>query len=445
MSRTGILWLFVYAAGSMASFFSPILGLVTYLFTYYSNPGLHWWGRTLPQVRWSLVISIVTVLAYIVRGPGKERVRALAHPQTKWLVGLVVISFLVTPFAVSVPISLDDAVRLAKFLVLYLLFAKLVVTPQDYRLLIIAHILGGVFWGWNATFDPHTEGGRLVNVGGPDTDTSNMTAAHLLTVLPFVGYYILAGRGRERLLCLLAAPFIINAFAMLNSRGGMVSLGIAGLAALVLAGRSHWKRTLLGVAIGLIAIYVLGGPKLLQRQATTFRYQEDHAATSRIEFWKTAVEMIKARPFGVGGHGFDLLAPAYLPEEAERAAERQTTITVHNTYLLTATTWGIPGLVCLLGYLFASLRQLHRLRATPARSEVQKRIHLESLALEIAFVGYLSAGLVSDRLYGEATYWLGGLAAALSNLWAREEADLSARQMEGQREPHGLRAGAVQS
>jgi len=245
-------------------------------------------------------------------------------------------------------------------------------------------------------------------------------------------------------MCLVAAPFIVNAFIGANSRGAMLGLVCAGLVALVISWRSYRSRTILGIVIGLIAIFALSAPKFLARQETTFEYKKDSSATSRLEYWKVAIELIKKRPLGVGGQGYDILAPAYLPKEVtDRYMRPGRGIAVHNTFLLVATEWGIFGLVCFLGFIIASFRRLHRFRRLPARSAVQKRIQLESIALEIAFVGLLAAGFFTNRLYAEAPYWLAGLAAGLSNLWVQEEADVSLQQGEGQNGSPGERLARV--
>jgi len=419
MNERAILWLLVYLAGCVAALFNPLIGLLTYFFTYYIYPPMQWWGRGLPELRWSIYCAALTVGSYLLHGPGAHtpRAKTFDHPQSKWLLGMIAISLLVTPMAVSPAVSIEYATRLLKYAALYLLILKLLTTINAYRALLLVHILGGFYWGLWGFFDPEMESGRLVNLGGPDSSTGDTTAAHLLTILPFVGYYIMGGRKWERLLCLAAAPFIVYVLIEINSRGSFVALAVAGLGALVLGWRSYRGRTMLGLAAGLAGLLVLSGSEFFERQATTFE-PKDQAALSRLDMWKAAVEIMKDRPFGAGGHGFDLLSPHYLPELVEREGKLAT---VHNTYLMAGSEWGIPGLLCLLLYLLASFRVLNRLRTGPAQTAIQKRVQLEALAMMVAFIGYLTAGFFVNRFYAEATYWLGGFTAGLKNIWMAEE------------------------
>lgn len=419
MSETAAVWLLIFGLGCAATLYRPLFGLLTYLYVYYTNPSLHWWGEELPPLRWSYYSAILTALSYLVHGPedGGSRVKILAHPQAKWLLGLSALALVLTPHAVSPPVSMEYAVKLLKVAALYVLFAKILTTLLAYRRLLQVHVLGGFFWGLAAYFDPEIEGGRLTNLGGPDSDDANTTAAHVLTILPFVGYYAMAGRGWERVLCVAAAPFLVNTLVMLNSRGSILALGVAGVAAILLGWRAHRGRTLLGVAAGIVALLVLSGPKFWERQATILEPQ-DKAALSRLDMWKAAVELMKDHPLGAGGHGYDLLSPVYLPEEVQR---KGTLLTVHNTYLMAGSEWGVPGLAFLLLYLLACVRELHRLRTGAARTPIQERVQLEALAMTVAFVAYLTAGFFVNRFYAEATYWLGGLTAALRTVWDREE------------------------
>lgn len=419
MAETAVLWLLIFAFGCAATLYRPLFGLLTYLYVYYTNPSLHWWGEELPPLRWSYCSAILTAVSYLVHGSENagSRVKILAHPQAKWLLALSALTLLLTPHAVSPSVSMEYAVKLLKVVVLYILFAKILTTLPAYRRLLQVHVLGGFFWGLEAFFDPETEGGRLTNLGGPDSDTGDTTAAHLLTILPFVGYYAVAGRGWERVLCFAAAPFVVNTLVMINSRGSILALAVAGVVAIVLGWRSHRGPTLLGVAAGIVALLVLSGPKFWERQATTLE-PKDKAALSRLDMWKAGAELMKDHPLGAGGHGYDLLSPVYLPEEVQRKGGL---VTVHNTYLMAGSEWGLPGLALLLLYLLACMRELHRLRTGAARTPIQERVQLEALAMTVAFVGYLTAGFFVNRFYAEATYWLGGLTAALRTVWDREE------------------------
>ncbi len=423
MSNTGLLWIAVYALGCGAALVHPAYGLAAYLFTYYTNPPIHWWGRDLPFGRWSLAIAGLTLASYWIHGSERRPRGFFSYPQTKWLAGLVAIAFALTPYAYDPAVSWDYAIKLGKMLVLYYLMTRILVTPWSVRLFITVHVAGGLLWGVEAFLDPETEGGRLVGIGGPDTDDANTMAAHLLTIFPLAGYAILAGRGPERVVGLVAVPFLLYTFELLNSRGGMLGLVCASAVAVVWGWRRYARQTLIGLALGAIALLSLAGPDFWERQATVLEGPTDHSALSRLDMWRAAVRLIRDRPLGAGGHGFDLLSPVLLPQEVER---KGTLITVHNTYLLTGAEWGLPGLACLLLYLFGAHRELTRLRRLPGDGLRERQIQRDALALHAGLVGLCAAGFFVNRLYAEAVYWIGGLTAALANLEHATRAEPSA-------------------
>ena len=57
-------------------------------------------------------------------------------------------------------------------------------------------------------------------------------------------------------------------------------------------------------------------PKFIERQSTIQNY-EDSSATSRIELWRGALNLIKDYPLGVGAGGYEVLNPNYATEVVE--------------------------------------------------------------------------------------------------------------------------------
>ncbi len=67
MSITALGFLGVYAIGLVLAFVRhPRYGLFAYLWVFYNHPPSRWWGEQLPDVRWSLIAAIVTMLAIAV-------------------------------------------------------------------------------------------------------------------------------------------------------------------------------------------------------------------------------------------------------------------------------------------------------------------------------------------------------------------------------------------
>ncbi len=419
MSKTALLWLIAYSSGAAWALFNPVYGIYTYFLDYYAHPPLRWWGKGLPQLRWSFIAAIITLVAYFIHRRKLPSMTINRHPQTKWLICLLITAFAVSPLAVWPEKNWESLFELAKLVVLYFLIINTVRTRKDFRLLILLHILGGMYWGYDAYTNPNRVAGRLMNVGGPDTLNDNQTAAHLLILLPLAGVNLISGKWWEKAISILAIPLLINTFILCNSRGGLVALLAVTVVALVIAKGKTRLQAVLGIVAGGLIFLNLVDPQFIDRQLSTLEYEEDTSATGRLDSWMGAVELIKDHPFGTGGGGFDFLSPKYIPDIVAAYAEKGDEYrTVHNTFLLAASEWGILGLVFFLAFIGSALREQNRIRmAEPIDAEV-KQMQLESVALMLGYVGVLTAGIFINRSYAESIYWLAAFTAVLRNIHA---------------------------
>ena len=57
MSMTALFWAALYCSAFVATFSNPIFGCLGYLLEYYMRPELKWWGASLPDLRYNLIIS----------------------------------------------------------------------------------------------------------------------------------------------------------------------------------------------------------------------------------------------------------------------------------------------------------------------------------------------------------------------------------------------------
>ena len=64
MALTALAFLMLFFTGLVLAFaVHPRFGLYTYLAVFYLHPPSRWWGDMLPDIRWSLVAALVTLLA----------------------------------------------------------------------------------------------------------------------------------------------------------------------------------------------------------------------------------------------------------------------------------------------------------------------------------------------------------------------------------------------
>ena len=118
--------------------------------------------------------------------------------------------------------------------------------------------------------------------------------------------------------------------------------------------------------------------------------------------------VLNERPFGVGGGGFELLSPIYIPEVV--AAHDGEPRSVHNTYLLLATEWGVPDVRVVRGV--SRFHDAHP-QSDTERSLGNDEVYYKSVAIQVGLISTLTSGIFSNRLSGESIYWLCALAFAL--------------------------------
>ena len=283
-----------------------------------------------------------------------------------------------------------------------------------------ALVLGALSWGWDAYTAPHFNSGRLIAIGGPDSFNDNEAAAHVIPTLPFLALFFWQGNRWQRILAIVAAPFIVNMLILCNSRGASVGVAVALIAGLLLM---NWRLRLRLAVLAVLAVplvMTLVDQRFIDRQLTLMQFMEegiegqelqnDGAANERVISWKGGLRLIGDRPLGVGGGGYDMLSPVYAPEVVE--AHEGELRAVHNTYLWAAADWGIGGFIALLGFIGSGLLTLHRIRRQAASDEMK----LESLTLEVALIAFLGAAVFINRMYAEILYWLVAMAASLANI-----------------------------
>ena len=418
MPVRAIIWIVAYVVGAILAFVHPISGLFAYFLDYYAHPPLRWWGKALPDIRWSLLISVVTLVAFFINRYKLPELNIKNHPQTKWLIPFVLNALIVTSItAVSPEQSWKNALELTKLAALYFLIIQTVRTKEHFRYIILIQIVGVFLWGLDAFDHPKRSAGRLIGIGGSDSLNDNGAAAQLLTILPFIGVVFLVGKRWEKAICMVAAPFVLNAFILCNSRGAFIGLLGTGVGALLLSkGAFRWK-TLLAMLIAGVLFYNLTDRQFIERQQT-IESHEDTAATDRLESWKAALRLIADHPLGTGGGGFSALSPIYIPQIVEAHGGEQRN--VHSTLLQAGSEWGILGLFFFVAAQLSTLIELHRLRRIPPTTPEEKRMHAESLAIELGFIGLMTAGIFTSRLYAEAVYWILALTGVLKNIYAKE-------------------------
>lgn len=411
MSRLLAIWLLLYVGGLLLAVVHPIYPVMSYLTFYYAPPHVNWWGRYLPDLRFSLLASAGILGSLALRQSSLEPLAKDKNPALPWLLVFGLNTVVVTLWALDHVRSWAWTVTFLKLVLLYMLLPAAIRTPAQFDMFGTAHVAGATYWGYKGWDHPKRQAGRLEEVGGSDTQNDNQAAGHLLTVIPFVALYALTERRRWRQgLYAVAGAFIVNVFILCNSRGATLGLLASGLSAIVVAGKGRRLKLVGAAVIGGFVLLMLADPEFIRRQQTTAN-PEDNSAQSRLVTWVAGFKMVKDHPLGAGGRAFHILSPGYIPDIV--AAHGDEERSAHNSYVQLATEWGVQGTLLWLGFMGATFLMLRRVKA---RAGGDAWFANRALVLQTALIGTLTAAVFSNRLYGESIYWMCALTFTLHRL-----------------------------
>lgn len=414
MSQTALAFLLVVLAGcTLAIFVRPIYGLYTYIAVFYLHPPSRWWGTDLPDLRWSLLVALVTLFAIFVN-------RSQSVHGERWtqsaLIRIVILytlwMWLQVPWVVST-MHLDGVILYTKYVLLLYLMYTLIEDDDDFAGFCFAHALGCAYLGWLVYLEPGA--GRLESVGGPGINNANTLSMHLSTGLIVAGLMTIASKGWTRYAYAIMAPFILNGIIQTETRGALVGLFLAGLATTYLKPkRIRGAYYALGV-LGIIAFISLANEAFIARMTTmnaavSETQQWDNSATSRIEIAKGQLQMFLDYPLGAGHHGTAHLSREYLdPRWLDPTVGRRAS---HNTIMSVLVDQGVFGIALLLVLIVKSLKTLRKLKGQdncglPPNFGVYRAIVGGSLVV------VLGAGMFAQFLRAEVLIWSLGLLAIL--------------------------------
>jgi O-antigen ligase len=195
--------------------------------------------------------------------------------------------------------------------------------------------------------------GRLTGGGG---DPNVQAAAFVASMFMAMGLFSVLRRPAARAVLIVAFIIITVAFGTTESRGGLIALAGATLAALVVS-RGQRRRIL-----GLVALAVaVGGIVVAAHPGALTRITNFGGGTSgRSDIWHAAEKVFEAHPIvGVGLQNFEIVEPKQ--ELSIGTVTRiqyiaETPLFAHNTYLQLLAEDGIVGLAIFLIVVLTSLR-----------------------------------------------------------------------------------------
>jgi hypothetical protein len=419
----------IYGLGLILAFsHHPIFGLLTYLWAFYNHPPGRWWGSALPDLRWSLLAALVTLIAITLTKSDSTRAPWYRNWGAGILISFTIWMWIQTFWAVN-PLHSEGAILFSKYVLLFYLIYRILSDEQTIELFSWGHVVGCFIFGWIAFRDPVI--GRLETVGGPGVDDANVLGAHLLTGVALAGFMLFSTPGKRRWIALAAIPFVLNAIILTRSRGAFIGLLAACLAAWYLTARTHRRLLYIVAPLAFLLFQRVADSGFWERMDTISvrgtTEIEDFSARTRIEVLKANIKMFQDYPMGAGYRGNVLLSPKYLdPEFLARDVDLRA---AHNTLMAILVDHGIPGAIMFatlaiwVTYTLWQLKSLDRLGLSPSLGAYRA-------AIGTSLAGLLVSGQFLNLLTAEVQIWMIAMLAALNSLYRRslvghEESKLS--------------------
>lgn len=412
MSKFGLVFLLVFLGGIFgALFFSGYIAFVVYELVYFLNPPNRWWGKGLPALPYSFIIVASMMFVYFMRfkyynqlSPWREQ------PCFKWMVLLLVIYYALQIVAIDQEQHDLFKTELAKLVIIMLLAYKLVDTGKALGAVIWAYLIGAFYIGYLATITGRNSGDRVEGIGMIDAPDANGTAAALVPSAVLLMYLFWQGGKYSRIFAVIMGALIANGIVLINSRGSflgvVVSLGIFLMFMIFSRYQKEGQRVvaIFSIVLGLAGALYITDAAFWDRMATMQQSEDGAQASgaSRMVFWWRTFDMLEDHPLGLGGYGYNRLAPVYLSDEERGGVLYRT---VHSIWFQCLGEVGYQGFAVFMLMLWALFRQSHKAKKYLILKQDYES-YFKILSLECALVGYLTAATFINMFRAQILYWM---------------------------------------
>jgi hypothetical protein len=370
MTLTGLGFLSLYGSGLLMAFARhPIYGLMVYVLVMFMHPPSRWWGDGLPDLRWSLIAALVTLIAYYMH-PSKAAMPkwAISHGIYFAYVVLVIWMLIQWPWALWGEVHAEIVELYVKYLILIYLIYHVVDSDEKLRLFLWSYIIGCFYIGWIA-YTTYS-GGRFEGFGGPDIGEANAGALALVIGIFAAGPIFLSGRLIEKVILVGLMPFIVNGMVTAASRSAFLALVTGGLLYIYFSPRRYRSRIFgLGILAGVLLI-LLTNPFFWARMGTLKQAGADVTVQTHGRKWDAGYgrlliiqaqwKMFQENPLGHGHRGTAALSPYYLEDEQLTGSGEFRARSSHNTLMTMLVEHGVIGALVYIYAVWWMIRKLRR-------------------------------------------------------------------------------------
>lgn len=354
-------------------------------------------------------------LAAVVARRGAVRLLPRDHPALTWTVtAFVALAAMSSIWAADVSQLTYNFSRLVQVVLLMLIAYTAASTASGLRTVIWAFLVGSAATaGYSIATGGYAATGRLSGIFDP-----NYFAARLIPAILIACFLLVTTRSRSTRAAAAAILAVdVVAFALTQSRGGIIGLVVALLAGVALAGNARPRvlaAVLVAFALG-IAYYFEAAPTHLRNSFST---SISGASAGRSDEWRIALRMFSNHPFsGVGLGNYVVVEPSYATQTLDVTHVRYIVtdrLIAHSTYLEVAAELGLGGVVLLIVIFGIAATRGGRGLAMRARAPDDLRFYASGLLA--GALGMFAAYIFLSAEYEKDLWLILGLLAAVGTI-----------------------------
>ncbi len=414
MSNTAVLFTSLFLLGLLLAFLRhPIYGIYSYMLVFYMGPGEAWWSENIPNLRWSLLASAITLIAAVVYPSPSFKPPWYKLSPVRWLIAFTLWLWIQIPWAIDLDNHIFLASLFTKYIFLYAIFYTIISDQKNIKQFFFAHIIGCFYWGFLAYQNPGS--GRLESLGFGDVAGSAFASMHLGTGLAFAGFAFLGISGIQRWFAFGAISFILNAIILMATRGAFVGLLVSAPAALFFTPKTQRRLIIICLALALILLFQLANDLFWSRMSTipvSNTEVVERSAESRIDIARANFQMFLDYPWGVGHRGNEILSPRYMPSYLLTNKGEVQIRSAHNTLMAVLVDHGFVGLTLFLLFQISIIRSLIRLKFCQTPTFLME-FGFYLAALGTSLVIYWGNAQFANMTKAEVVIWIAVLTGAL--------------------------------
>jgi len=324
-----------------------------------------------------------------------RRTKVPALPQAQPLLSAAIVALIVFSgasilWAVNTSATRTGVERLVLNAALLLVTFTAACTRLGFRTILRGYLLASVVTSTYSIASGHyIASGRLAGLFDPNYFAAELIPAILIAAFLFAA----TTSARARWLYAAVAGIDLAAFALTQSRGGIVGLAIGLFAAVAVAGPARPRILVLVLVLAAIGLGYYFGYRPAHVFQTTSRAGASGTTSGRLDEWRIALRVYSGHPIGgVGLGNYQVVEPSYATQTVNLTTVRQIVtipLVVHNTYLQFLAELGTVGLVLFLAVAVIPLRSARRALARLDRSLGE--IEFQARGLFAGVIGLLGA------------------------------------------------------